>query len=353
MSVCKYQFSVIAAGQGVCILSYQTKSPDQFCTSILLQCLSVFLQIKGRSQRMIRMAFFSSFYSEFGPIIDGGNTRQRIEQDVHRSKMGFLHQFCIDAFHIVIVYKIIQLEPIRSVTAHTIESLHRMGNFEIIVIVVSGIECFMQVIVRNRMECSLIDPADIIPMNHFSHQPKIGLHFVGRTSHRFHIGKIQHICSVQPYPVNIKFADPETDDITDIVPDRRVVLIQFYQKIVSAPILIGKSIVVFVISPEIHMAVPVPIGRIFSVLFDILKCKEISARMIENTVQYDTNALTVTLLHEGRQIFVGAKSAVQFFIICCFIAMAHRFKQWTDIESITANLSDMGNPWKKGLQPML
>ena len=71
-------------------------------------------------------------------------------------------------------------------------------------------------------------------------EPEIRPYLLSRLAERMHVSEIQHIGGIQTYAVNVKLADPEADHIADIVPNRRIVLIQLNQKIVSAPVLIGK-----------------------------------------------------------------------------------------------------------------
>ena len=75
-----------------------------------------------------------------------------------------------------------------------------------------------------------------------------------------HIVKIQHICGIQSDSVDIKFADPETDDIADIVFDIGIVLIQLDKQIVTTPVLITEAVIVLIVAAEVYIAKPVTVG---------------------------------------------------------------------------------------------
>ena len=96
-------------------------------------------------------------------------------------------------------------------------------------------------VVGHGVESALVDPAGVISVDHLAHQPELGLHFVCHMPERLHEIKIQHIGGVQPYAVNVKLADPEADYVADIVPYRRISLVQLYQQVISPPVLIGKT----------------------------------------------------------------------------------------------------------------
>ena len=220
-----------------------------------------------------------------------------------------------------------------------------MCNFKIVVIVVPGVQCFVQLIVGHRMKSSFIYPTGIIPMDHLAHEPELRLHFICRLTQGFHKIKIQYVRCIQTDPINIKLTDPEADHVTDIIFDCWISLIQLHQQIVAAPVIIGKSIVIFIISIEIHITVPVTVWRLLPVLLNILKCEKISSCMIEHTIKNHTNSLRMTFCHKCFQVFIGSQTAVQLLIVCRLITVTHGFTQRTDIQSCTSYVSDMFDPW--------
>ena len=225
-----------------------------------------------------------------------------------------------------------------------------MRDFKVIVIVMSGIQGLMQVIVGNGMQGSFIDPADIISVNDLTHQPELRLHFIGSLTKSLHEIEIQYICGIQADSVNIECFHPETNYITDIIFDLWITLIQLYQKVVATPVLVGKTIVILIVAIEIHIAVPVTVAGILPVFLNILKCKKVSSGVIEYTIQNNPDAGSVTFFYKSSQIVVCTQATVQFLIIGCFVTMSYRFKQWPDIQSITSKIVDMSDPGKKGVQ---
>ena len=240
--------------------------------------------------------------------------------------MRLVAQLGIDTFYIVVVHKIIQLQSFWPVAAHFIEAFYGMSDLKVVVIIVSGIQCLVQMIVGNGMKGSFVDPADVIAVDDLTHQPEFRFYFIGSLTQCLHKIKIQHIGSVQTDTVNIEFVYPETDHIADIVLNFRIALVQFYQKIVTAPVLIRESIVVFIVATEVHIAVPVTVAGVLPVGLNIFKCKKVTAGVIEYTVQNNTDALLMTFLYKMSQIFICAKTAVQFLVVCGFITMSYGFK---------------------------
>ena len=211
----------------------------------------------------------------------------------------------------------------------------------------------MQTVVGDRMESPLIDPAGVVSMNHLPHEPEIRPYLLSRLAERMHVSEIQHIGGIQTDAVNLKLPGPEPDHVTDIIPDRRIILIQLRQKVIPSPVFVGETVVVLIISPEIYPAVPVLVLRILPVLFNVLKGKKISPRVVEHAVQNHPNPLSVALLHKSGQVFIGAKTAVQLFVIRSLIPMAHRFKQRADVQRAASDLPHMPDPRQQRVQTML
>ena len=121
-------------------------------------------------------------------------------------------------------------------------------------------------------------------VDNLSHQPEIRLYIIRYSSQHLHIFKIQHICSIQTDSVNVKLTYPETDDILNILFDCRIVLVQFYEEVIATPVIIRKTIVVGVVTPEVYIAVPVFVLRVFSVFDNVLKCEEIASGVIKHAI---------------------------------------------------------------------
>ena len=264
---------------------------------------------------------------------------------MNRCKVCFIGQLCVDSLYIMVIYEIIKIK-----ISHVLEIFHCMSNLEIVVIVVTAVECFMQCIVCNTVQCLAIYPAAVITMDYFAHQPEIRFDFLGSAAECTHKIKIQDIGSVQSDSVHIKFRNPETDHIADIVLDFRITLIQFNKQVVSAPVVIGKPIIIFVVSPEIHITVPVKVLGMLAVLLDIFKCKEITSCVVEDTIKDYFDSLFVTGFYKCSQVFICSKTGIQFFIIGGFIAMSDTLKKWSDVQGSASDLFNMVNPWKKSVQ---
>lgn len=134
-----------------------------------------------------------------------------------------------------------------------------MGDFKIIMVVMSGIQRLMKMIICHGMQCPFIHPAVVVSVNHLSHQPEFRFHLIGRSTQRPHKVEIQHICRIQANPIHIKLTDPEADYITNVLNYFRIFLIQLHQQIVAAPVIVGEAVIVLVVSPKIHITVPVSV----------------------------------------------------------------------------------------------
>ena len=189
----------------------------------------------------------------------------------------------------------------------------------------------LQGIVGNAVQGASIYPAAVIAVDDFAHQPEIRLHFLSGAAQLFHKIKVQNVRSVKTDTIHIKFRNPETDHIADIILYLRITLVQLNKKVVSTPVFVGETIVVLGVSAKIDIAIPVYILRMFTVLLDIPECKEITACVVEYAVKDYTDAFVMTCFHKVCKIFVGSKAGVKFLVVCCLIAMSYALKKRTNI----------------------
>ena len=145
------------------------------------------------------------------------------------------------------------------IAANAQKSTHRMGDLEIVVVIVTGIQPLVKLVIGDRVQHLTVGPAAVIAVNDLTHKPEIRLQAVAHTSELTHKFMFQNICSVETDTVNIKLGHPETDRIKMIIPHDGVPEIQLHQKIEPSPVIIRKMIVIFIIFPEINVAVPVPV----------------------------------------------------------------------------------------------
>ncbi len=207
-------------------------------------------------------------------------------------------------------------------------------------------------IIGHGMQRALVDPTGVVSVDYFAHKPELGLYFVCHMPQRFHEVKIQYVGSVQAYAVNVKLADPKADHVTDIVPNRRIALVQFRQQIIAPPVVVGESVVVFIVPPEIYIAVPVSVGRVFPVAPDILEGEKVSAGVVEHAVQDYPDASVMAFSHKIFQIFVVSQATVQFFVIRGLIAMPYGLKQRPDVQGVYPQPLQMPDPGVQGGQSM-
>ena len=136
--------------------------------------------------------------------------------------MFFVVQFGRNPVHIMIVYKRVQLSAAVNTAICIKLSPNCMSNLKIIMVVMPRIKPLMQFVIRHGMQHIAVDPARIIPVYYLAHQPEFRFYRIRQLAHFLHKIKIEHICTVKAYPVDIKFFYPEADHIEQIIAHRPV-----------------------------------------------------------------------------------------------------------------------------------
>ena len=159
-------------------------------------------------------------------------------------------------------------------------------------------------------------------MNDLAHQPEFRFYAVAHTAQIAHEAKVEDISRIEADTVNVELADPEANCVKEVVLDIPIPHIELDEKVMSAPVIVGEAVIVFVVSPEINIAIPVPIARAFAILLEILESEEAASRVIENAVDDDLQADVVAVLHVGFELIVRAEATVHHAVIRRIIAMA-------------------------------
>ncbi len=263
---------------------------------------------------------------------------------MHRSEMRLIVELGVNALDIMVVHKVVELEAVRIVAAHLVQTLYSVRDLKEVVVVVAGIQCLVQLVIGDRVQCAFIYPARVIAVDDFTHQPKFRLNFVCDMAQRLHKVKVKHIRSVKTNAVHVKLADPEADNITDVVLHGRIALVELHEQVVTAPVVVAEPVVVLVVAAKVHIAVPVSVLRAFTFFLDVFECKEIAPGVVEHAVKNYFDVLLMALCHEIFQILIVAEAAVELFVVGRLIAVSDRFKQWSDIDGVAANAFDVVNP---------
>ena len=117
-----------------------------------------------------------------------------------------------------------------------------MSDFKEIAVVKSGVNTLVKLIVGNRVQHTVIDPAAVIAVDHLAHKPEILFHSLCFPPHLLHKPKVKHIGTVQTDAVNIKFIHPETDYVKEILSHFRIGMVKTGQFKVPLPRFISKGI---------------------------------------------------------------------------------------------------------------
>ena len=60
-----------------------------------------------------------------------------------------------------------------------------------------------------------------------------------------------------------------------------------HEQVVAAPVAVGKTVIILVVAPEVHIAEPVLIAGVLAVGLQVFEGKEVPAHMVEHTVHND------------------------------------------------------------------
>ena len=100
-----------------------------------------------------------------------------------------------------------------------------MCDLEIVVIVMSAVECFVQCVVCHTVKGFTVYPAAVVAMDDLTHKPEVFFYFCCCAAQGTHKVKIKDICCIQADSIYIKFRYPEADHIADIVLYFRISLV--------------------------------------------------------------------------------------------------------------------------------
>ena len=228
--------------------------------------------------------------------------------------------------------------------AQPLQSAHSVGNFKIVMVVVSAPQTLVQLVVGNGVQHFRVCPAAVIAVDDLAHQPELRFYLVCQTAQPAHEVEVQHVGCIQTDAVDVELLHPEADGIIMILLHLRVALVQLDQQVVAAPVAVGKAIVILVVSPEVHIAEPVLIAGVLAVRLQVLEGKEIAAHMVEHAVHDDPLSAGVAGRHKGLELLVGAKAAVHQTVVDGIVAVGAAFEQRADVDGRTAQLCRVGCP---------
>ena len=103
-----------------------------------------------------------------------------------------------------------------------LQAPHIVGNLKVVVVVVTRVESFVELVICDGMQHFRIDPAAVFAVDHLAHEPEVRFHGGSFFTKLFHEPEIQDIRAVQTDPVDIKIVDPEADRVEQILADIRI-----------------------------------------------------------------------------------------------------------------------------------
>ena len=187
-------------------------------------------------------------------------------------------------------------------------------------------------------------------MDHLAHQPEIRLHLVGQTPQHLHKAEVQHVRRVQPQPVDVEVRHPAPDGVAKVALHLAVPLVQLHQKVVAAPVVVGKAVAVLVVAVKVHVAEPVPVGGLLPPLLQVLKGEKVPPHVVEYPVQHHPDAPAVAGRHQAAQIVIGAQAAVHSAVVGGVVAVAAGLEQRPDVEGAAPQGGHVVHPGQQGVQ---
>ena len=100
-----------------------------------------------------------------------------------------------------------------------------MCQFEIIVVVVRGIDTFVHLVVGDGMKHLRIDPAGVFAVDDFAHQPEFRLDFICQPAQFLHKFKGKIACAVEADTVDVNSCTQKRTVSSTIVPHFRVFVV--------------------------------------------------------------------------------------------------------------------------------
>ena len=137
---------------------------------------------------------------------------------------------------IMVVYKGVQT------ASDSLQTAYIVGDFKEIVVVKAGVNALVEFVVGYRVEHMVIDPAAIVSVDDFSHEPEILFHGFRFPAHFFHKMEIKYVCAVQTDAVNVKGVDPEPDHVKEIPADLGIGMVETGKFKMSLPGLIAERV---------------------------------------------------------------------------------------------------------------
>ena len=112
----------------------------------------------------------------------------------------------------------------------------------------------------------------------------------------------------------------------------------------ALPCLVSEGVAHGASPAEVYSAVPVLIGRGFSLFLDIAEGGKFPSGVVEHGVNCHTDPMFVALVHEICKIFICPQPPVHQAQIPGVIAVACGFKDRTDIKGGAAQIPYVGDP---------
>ena len=257
-----------------------------------------------------------------------------------------------DPVHVMVIHEGIQLHSLIDTAVSVKFPADGMGDLEIVVIIVSGIQPLMQFIVGYGIQHLRLHITAVIAVDHLAHQPEIFLFIIGKAPHILHKGELQTVRAVQADAVDIKLIDPETDHVKKIFPYLRLPQIQIHKFKTVPPGLVSETVVIRGVPPEVDPLVPAAVGRVFPVLLNILECEKLTSCVVEHAVHHHPDIQFMRFLHKFPEIFIVSQPSVHQPVISRIISVRGGFKQGTYIYCRASDLSDMRQPFHQALEPV-
>ena len=82
-----------------------------------------------------------------------------------------------------------------------------------------------------------------------------------------------------------------------------------------SPVIVREPVIVAVVSPEVHIAVPAFVPAAFSVFLQIAKGEELTSRVIEHSVEDDAYTFFMAQTDKLFKVLVVSQPLIKFAVI--------------------------------------
>ena len=114
----------------------------------------------------------------------------------------------------------------------------------------------------------------------------------------------------------------------------------------SVPALVPERVAARALTAEVEVLEPVAVAACLTLFLNVNKLRELSADVVENSVEYNSYAVLVEAVADKAERVVIAESAVYLLVVNSVIAVLYRLENRSEVNSVDVHFLEMGYPFK-------